>query len=47
MPNDSIKDDEGMQPYLKAIHDDWLPSVIGDFLIEIWQIYLRKVLLDF
>ena len=30
----SIKDGEGMQPFLKALKE-WLPSVYGKFLLEI------------
>ena len=41
----SIKDGEGMQPYLKAL-SGWFPSVNGKFLLEIWQLLRRKVLLD-
>ena len=33
----SIKDGEGMQPYLKALQD-WLPSVNRKFLLKIWQL---------
>ena len=32
-----IKDAQGMQPFLKAIHD-WLPSLMENFLPEIWQL---------
>ena len=41
LSTESIKDVEGMQPYLKGIHAQ-LPSVNTEFLPAIWQILKKE-----